>query len=67
MKYRILIQKIVNTNQEILCYYMESGNSPWETEDESEALNKYKELLRKYSAGSMEIVSPIDVSITIST
>jgi hypothetical protein len=59
MKYRILIQKIVNTNQSILNWYMETGNAPWETEDEEIALTKYKELLQKYSAGDLLIFTKI--------
>jgi hypothetical protein len=66
MKYRILIQKIVNTNQATLNWYMESGNAPWETEDESEAPEKYKELLEKYSAGDLTLVSPLNVDISVS-
>lgn len=66
MKYRILIQKIVNTNQATLNWYMETGNASWETEDESAALAKYKELLQKYSAGDLTIVTPLDVDIAVS-
>jgi hypothetical protein len=66
MKYRILIRKVVNTNQEVLGYYVESANTPWETEDEAVALNKYKKLLHKYSAGNLTLVSPVDVSINVS-
>jgi hypothetical protein len=65
MKYRILIQKIVNTNQSILNWYMETGNAPWETEDEEIALTKYKELLQKYSAGDLTLISPVTVDITV--
>jgi hypothetical protein len=67
MKYRILIQKIINTNQEVLSYYMESNNTPWEVEDESMALNKFKDLLQKYSAGNLSLISPVDVSIVVSS
>ena len=65
MKYRILIQKIVNTNQATLNWYMENGNVPWETEDETQALAKYKELLQKYSVGDLTLISPISVSIDV--
>jgi hypothetical protein len=66
MKYRILIQKIVNANQATLNWYMETGNAPWETEEETVALAKYKELLQKYSAGDLTLISPIAVNITVS-
>jgi hypothetical protein len=66
MKYRILIQKIVNTNQTTLNWYIETSNTPWETDDENVALNKYKELLQKYSAGDLTLVTPFDVDITVS-
>jgi len=66
MKYRILIQKIVNTNQVTLNWYMETGNTPWETEDEAMALAKYKDLLQKYSAGDLTLVTPVEVDITVS-
>jgi hypothetical protein len=65
MKYRILIQKIVNTNQATLNWYMETGNTPWETEDEATALSKYENLLQKYSAGDLTLVSPITVNIDV--
>jgi hypothetical protein len=65
MKYRILIQKIVNTNQATLSWYMETGNTPWETEDENIALGKYKELLQKYSAGDLTLISPVTVDIAV--
>jgi hypothetical protein len=65
MKYRILIRKIVNTNQEILNWYMETGNAPWETENEEIALTKYKELLQKYSIGDLNLISPITVDIAV--
>jgi hypothetical protein len=65
MKYRILIQKIVNTNQTTLNWYMETGNASWETEDEIVALTKYRELLQKYSAGDLTLISPIPVDITV--
>jgi hypothetical protein len=65
MKYRILIQKIVNTNQATLNWYMETGNAAWETEDESVALAKYKELLQKYSAGDLTLISPVSVDIAV--
>jgi hypothetical protein len=67
MKYRILIQKIVNTNQATLNWYMETGNAPWETEDEAIALAKYKELLQKYSAGDLTLISPVPIDITVTT
>jgi hypothetical protein len=67
MKYQILIQKIVNTNQATLNRYMETGNAVWETKDESVALEKYKELLQKYSAGDLTLISPVDVDITVTT
>jgi hypothetical protein len=66
MKYRILVQKIVNTNQATLNWYMETGNAPWETDDEVEALAKYKGLLQKYSAGDLTLIIPVDVDITVS-
>jgi hypothetical protein len=44
---------------------MESGNSPWETENEEAALTKYKELLQKYSAGDLTLISPHAVNITV--
>jgi hypothetical protein len=65
MKYRILIQKIVNANQSVLNWYMETGNAPWETENEETALTKYKELLQKYSAGDLTLISPVTVDITV--
>jgi hypothetical protein len=65
MKYQILIQKIVNTNQATLNWYMETGNTPWETENEEVALTKYKELLQKYSAGDLTLISPVPVDITV--
>jgi hypothetical protein len=65
MKYRILIQKIVNTNQATLNFYMETGNTPWETEDENVALGKYKELLQKHSAGDLTLISPVSIDITV--
>ena len=65
MKYRILIQKIMNTNQVTLNWYMETGNTPWETEDETAALTKYRELLQKYSAGDLTLIFPIPVDITV--
>jgi hypothetical protein len=65
MKYRILIQKIINTNQATLNWYMETGNAPWETENEDIALTKYKELLQKYSAGDLTLISPVMVDITV--
>jgi hypothetical protein len=65
MKYRILIQKIMNTNQVTLNWYMESGNAPWETENEASALEKYKELLQKYSAGDLTLISPVPIDITV--
>jgi hypothetical protein len=45
---------------------MEAGNTPWETEDESIALSKYKDLLQKYSAGDLTLVTPVDVLIDVS-
>jgi hypothetical protein len=65
MKYRILIQKIINTNQVTLNWYMETGNAPWETENEEVALAKYKELLQKHSAGDLTLISPFEVDITV--
>jgi hypothetical protein len=65
MKYRILIQKIVNS-QAALNWYMETGNAAWETEDEAGALAKYKELLQKYPAGDLTLATPVDVDITVS-
>jgi hypothetical protein len=65
MKYRILIRKVVNTNQEIFNWYMETGNTPWETENEEIALTKYKELLQKYSAGDLTLTSPVVIDITV--
>jgi hypothetical protein len=44
---------------------METGNVPWETETEGVALVKYKELLQKYSAGNLTLISPIDVDVTV--
>jgi hypothetical protein len=67
MNYQILIQKIINTNQATLNWYMETGNTPWKTEDEEAALTKYKELLQKYSAGDLTLVSPVTVGITVTT
>jgi hypothetical protein len=66
MKHRILIRKIVNTNQETQQFYQEAGNTPWETDNESVALAKYKELLQKYSAGDLTLITPMDVDITVS-
>jgi hypothetical protein len=65
MKYRILIQKIVNASQSALNWYMETGNAPWETEDEAAALSKYQELLQKHSAGDLTLISPLTVDITV--
>jgi hypothetical protein len=65
MKYRILIQKTVNANQVTLSWYMETGNAPWETEDEDVALAKYKGLLLKHPAGDLTLVSPVSVDITV--
>jgi hypothetical protein len=65
MKYRILIQKIVNTNQATLNWYMETGNTPWETEDENLALTKYKELLKKHASEDLTLVSPVAVNIAV--
>jgi hypothetical protein len=65
MKYRILIQKMVNTNQVTLNWYMEAGNTSWETEEELTALEKYKQLLQKYSAGDLTLISPISIDITV--
>jgi hypothetical protein len=65
MQYRILIQKTINTNQATLNWYMETGNAPWETENEETALTKYKELLQKYSAGDLTLISPVPVDITV--
>jgi hypothetical protein len=65
MKYRILIQKIVNTRQTTLNWYMETGNTPWETEEKDVALEKYKQLLQKYSAGDLTLISPITVDIAV--
>jgi hypothetical protein len=65
MKYRILIQKFVNANQSTLNWYMETGDAPWETEDEMAALTKYRELLQKYSAGNLTLISPVTVDITV--
>jgi hypothetical protein len=67
MKYQILIEKIVNTNQTVLNWYMETGNTPWETGEETIALAKYKELLQKYSAGDLTLISPVTVNITVTT
>jgi hypothetical protein len=60
-----LIQKIVNTNQAILNWYLEAGNTPWETEDEAVALAKYKDLIQKYSAGDLTLISPVPIDITV--
>jgi hypothetical protein len=49
-----------------LNWYMETGNTPWETDSETEALKKYKDLLQKYSAGDLTLVNPIDVDISVS-
>jgi hypothetical protein len=65
MKYRILIQKIINTNQLTLVWYMETGNTPWETDIEANALEKYKELLRKYPSEDLTLVSHRTVTIDI--
>jgi hypothetical protein len=65
MKYRLLIQKILNTNQATLNWYMEAGGAPWETESEETALKKYKELLQKYPAGDLTLISPVEVDITV--
>jgi hypothetical protein len=65
MKYRILIQKIVNTNQAALNWYMETGNAPWETEDEAIALAKYRDLLQKHSAGDLTLISPVTLDIIV--
>jgi hypothetical protein len=56
----------MNTNQATLNWYMETGNTQWETENETEALAKYKDLLQKYSAGDLTLVTPVNVDITIS-
>jgi hypothetical protein len=65
MKYRILIQKIINTNQITLNWYLEEFNVPWETEDEAVALAKYKELLQKHPAGDLTLISPVTIDITV--
>ncbi|MDR0604769.1 MAG: hypothetical protein LBG80_10745 [Bacteroidales bacterium] len=60
-----MIQKIVNANQTTLNWYMETGNTPWETEDEMAALTKYRDLLQKYSAGDLTLISPVTVDIAV--
>jgi hypothetical protein len=44
---------------------MEPGNAPWETDSEPAALEKYKELLQKYSAGDLALITPVSVDITV--
>jgi hypothetical protein len=65
VQYRILIQKIANANQLTLNWYMETGNTPWETEEKDAALEKYKQLLQKYSAGDLTLISRIPIDITV--
>jgi hypothetical protein len=68
MKYRILI-KTVNVNVASLNWFTgSSGNTPWETEDEQEALTKYKELLTANPSGNLTLVQvvPMDTEVTAS-
>jgi hypothetical protein len=44
---------------------METGNTPWETDIEAKALEKYKELLRKYPSEDLTLVSPYTVNIDV--
>jgi hypothetical protein len=65
MKYRILI-KSVNTNVVSFNWFAGStGNAPWETEDEQEALIKYQELLVSNSSGSLTLLQVVPVGIAV--
>jgi hypothetical protein len=66
MKYRILIQKTFYIDQTILSWHMETGDTPWETENKETALAKYKELLQKHAADNLTLISPVAVDISIS-
>jgi hypothetical protein len=66
MKYRILIKK-VNINVDYLNWFTgPSGNTPWETESEQEALEKYQELLNANPSGNLTLVQivPVNISVT---
>jgi hypothetical protein len=65
MKYRILI-KSVNVNVASLNWFTGSaGNMPWETEDEEEALAKYKELLNFHPIDNLNLVQVVPVTIEV--
>jgi hypothetical protein len=66
MNYRILI-KTVNVNVASLKWFTgPSGNNPWETESEQEALEKYQELLNSNPSGNLTLVQivPVNISVT---
>jgi hypothetical protein len=65
MKYRILI-KSVNINVASLNWFTgSSGNAPWETEVEQDALTKYQELLTANPSGNLTLVRVVPVSIAV--
>jgi hypothetical protein len=67
MTYKILTQKVFYSNQITLNWYTEKDNNPWETDDIDIALAKYKELLQKYAAKNLTLLSTIPVDIEITT
>jgi hypothetical protein len=65
MKYRILI-KSVNVNVAYLNWFTGSaGNTPWEADNEQDALLKYQELLNANPSGSLTLVQVIPVHIEV--
>jgi hypothetical protein len=67
MKYRILI-KTVNVNVASLNWFNgPAGNTPWETDAENEALQKYQELLNAHPANHLTLVQmiPVNVAVTV--
>ena len=66
MNYRILI-RTVNVNVASLNWYTgAAGNTPWESDNEQEALQKYQELLSTNSSGNLALVQVVPVNISVS-
>jgi hypothetical protein len=65
MKYRILI-KTVNVNVDSLNWFTGSSRAtPWETDVEEEALQKYQELLNTNPSGNLTLIQVVPVNIAV--
>jgi hypothetical protein len=66
MKYRILIRSISANVSSLNWFTGSAGNDPWETGDETEALQKYQELLNTNPSCNLTLTQIIPVNISVS-